>query len=116
MPTAYAAPTKDLLLFGGEDHRTFLGCLTCSKYDADSVFNTYGLHGSRYATDSIFNHYGEFGSRYSDYSACSRYASDPPVIIDRDGAFYGRLTINHYAPNATKNEDLIIWLTEEVCQ
>jgi hypothetical protein len=40
------APT--LLLFGDSDHKTFLGCINCSKYDSGSVCNEYGANGSRY--------------------------------------------------------------------
>lgn len=66
-------------------------------------------------TDSIFNRYGEYGSQYSTYSACSPYASDPPVIVDGAGNFYGRLTINAYNPQRTRDSSIIQWLTETVC-
>ncbi len=94
------------MLFGGEGHRTYLGCLNCSRFDTDSVFNKYGEHGSRYSTPSIFNKYGEFGSRYSDTSVCNPYATDPPVIVDHNGQFYGRLTVNRYHPQRTRSEQL----------
>jgi hypothetical protein len=94
---APAANTK-LMIFGGMDHRTYLGCLNCSQYAPDSVLNQYGLHGSQYAVDSIFNRYGAFGSPYSNSSACNPYASDPPVVVDGSGRFYGRLTVNQYSP------------------
>jgi hypothetical protein len=84
------ASTKHLL-FGGENHKTYLGCINCSEYDSDSVFNTYGTHGSPYASDSVLNHYGQFGSKYSNYGACNAYANDPPIIVDGEGNFYGRL-------------------------
>src|SRR5215469_18684009 len=58
-------PLPKLMIFGGEDHKTYLGCLSCSEYSIDSVFNEYGTHGSRYSAESIWNHYSEFGSRYS---------------------------------------------------
>jgi hypothetical protein len=103
-PTSPGIPAAStpLLLFGGEGHRTFLGCLNCSEYASDSVMNKYGQHGSAYATDSIFNRYGTFGSAYSASSPCNPYASDPPVIVDASGSFYGRLTINAYAPERTR--------------
>src|SRR5713226_4729661 len=81
-----------LMIFGGLDHKTYLGCLSCNEYATDSVFNSYGSNGSPYSSESIWNQYSEFGSRYSTYSACNPYASDPPVIVDHDGAYYGRLT------------------------
>ena len=92
------------MLFGGEGHRTYLGCLNCSEYAADSVLNQYGTHGSPYSMDSIFNRYGTFGSRYSNSSPCNPYSTDPPVIVDENGNFYGRLTTNAYLPDrATGN-------------
>ena len=48
-----------LMVFGGADHRTYLGCLNCSQFAVDSVLNEYGQHGSRYSSESIWNHYGD---------------------------------------------------------
>lgn len=110
-----AQPAK-LLIFGGADHKTYLGCLNCNEYASDSVFNTYGDHGSPYSTQSIWNHYGEFGSSYSVYGACNAYASDPPVIVDQNGAYYGRLTVNEYHPQRGVGAKYYDWLTEKVCK
>lgn len=103
-----AAPVK-LMLFGGIGHKTYLGCLNCSQYESDSVLNKYGDYGSRYGDASIFNPYGDFGSAYGEYSACNRYAADPPVIVDKDGHFYGRLTINTFAER-TNSERTNAWI------
>jgi hypothetical protein len=103
------AATK-LMIFGGEGHKTYLGCLDCSEYASDSVFNTYGEHGSSYAVDSIANHYGQFGSAYAAYSACNPYSSDPPVVVDGSGRFYGRLTLNVYTAERFNNERINAWL------
>lgn len=101
------APTSGtsgkLMLFGGPGHRTYLGCLNCSEFATDSVFNEYGRHGSPYQSDSIFNTISQFGSAISSYSACNPIASDPPVIVDANGRFYGRLTINEYNTQRTTN-------------
>jgi len=99
-----------LLLFGGPSHETFLGCIDCSRYDADSIMNPYGSHGSRYGSESIVNPYSSYGSRYSHYGACNPYATDPPVIVDRAGSFYGRLTMNRYHHQRTTNGQLLAWL------
>jgi len=104
-----------MLIFGGEGHKTYLGCLTCSRFDGDSVFNRFGEHGSRYSGESIWNRYSEFGSHYSSYSACSRYADDPPVIVDSGGNFYGRLTLNRYHPQLGVGRQFVDWLAETVC-
>src|SRR5438874_2063451 len=39
------SPQK-FMIFGGQDHRTYLGCLNCSEYATDSVLNRYGTFGS----------------------------------------------------------------------
>lgn len=103
-----------IMLFGGPGHETFLGCYSCSSYESDSVFNSYGSHGSPYATNSILNPYGRFGSPYSQYSACNPYASDPPVFVDENGSFYGRLTLNLYHSQAATEQAVLKWL-RSVC-
>lgn len=104
-----------LLLYGGDGHQAFLGCLNCSKYDSNSVQNQYGTYGSAYSTTSIFNHYSEFGSAYSSMSVCGRYAVDPPVVVDREGRSHGRLTLDSYAPDAIRSENVIRWVQGAVC-
>jgi hypothetical protein len=106
-PVATAAK---LMIFGGDGHRTYLGCLNCSEYAADSVHNQYGTHGSPYNSESILNHYSQFGSPYSTESACNTYASDPPVIVDGNGRYYGRLTLNQYHP---LNPCIASWVRED---
>ncbi|WP_429408259.1 hypothetical protein [Paraburkholderia sp. MM5482-R1] len=110
------AQNAPLLLFGGRDHDVFLGCLTCSQYDQHSVQNEYGPHGSPYESTSIFNHYGDYGSAYSDVSPCNRFANNPPVIVDQNGKFYGRLTLNQAHAQANNNENLNVWLKGKVCE
>jgi hypothetical protein len=105
-----------LMIFGGENHRTYLGCLSCSEYGIDSVFYAYGSHGSRYASESIWNHYSEFGSAYSNHGACHPYANDPPVIVDSDGNFYGRLTLNVYHYQLGMGAKYHDWLENTVCE
>jgi hypothetical protein len=105
-----AGTSTDLLVFGGDGHKTFLGCFNCSEYDASSLFNKYGEYGSAYSSTSIFNKYSDFGSKFSVYSACNAYASDPPVVVDRNGTFYGRLTLNAYVAGAFKDDRVRSWL------
>lgn len=119
MATPVAAPASSangfptspaLLLYGGSDHQTFLGCLNCSQFDASSVWNQYGTYGNKYNTNSVFNPYGQFGSKYTNTGACNLYATDPPVIVDGAGNYYGRLTVNSYA-GPIRNAAIIAWLT-----
>lgn len=100
-----------LLLFGGEGHKTFLGCLNCGQYDSGSVCNKYGQQGSKYNSDSIWNKYGNYGSKYSNQSPWNKYASEPPAIVDKEGNFYGYLTANQYNAKRTKIK-LYVQLTD----
>ena len=85
----------DLLLFSDDDK--YLGCLDCSKYNNDSICNEYGTYGSKYNSNSIWNTYGTYGNPYSSYSPWNSYTSSSPKIVDRQGNFYGRFSINIYA-------------------
>ena len=104
------------MIFGGEGHKTYLGCLNCAQYATDSVFNEYGQHGSRYSSESIWNHYDEYGSAYSSYGACNPYATDPPVIVDSAGRYYGRLTLNTYHAEFGAGANYYNWLKQSVCE
>src|SRR5688572_21625596 len=50
-----AGGQKPLLLFGGDNDETFLGCLTCSEVERDSVLNDVGRFGSSVLRMSIRN-------------------------------------------------------------
>lgn len=90
-----ALAQEAVLLFGGVNHQEFLGCLTCGQYDSNSVWAVYSEFGwnNRYGK---WSRYGDYKSPYNSFSACNAYADDPPVMVDRLGAYYGRLTINAY--------------------
>ncbi len=113
--TAPGGGAHKLMLFGGPGHSTYLGCLSCSQYSTDSVFNEYGIHGNPYSSESVYNKYSQFGGPYGAYSPCNPYASDPPVIVDEAGNFHGRLTVNRYASQATRDETILAWLERVVC-
>lgn len=110
-----SAASGKLLVFGGRDHKQFLGCI-CSEFDTDSIFNRYGTFGSSYFSDSIWNKYGDYGSRYSDTSACNSYASHPPVVVTEAGTFVGYLTLDRYKTNAITDPDVFAWLEKKVCE
>lgn len=95
------AAAQELLLYGGRGHDVFLGCLNCGQYDSSSICNEYGA-GSAYSTDSIFNAYGKFGSRYSSDSPWNAYSTSNsvPVVVDRQGNFYGYFTVNQFRSDA----------------
>lgn len=113
MAQQQSAPVA-LLLFGGNDHKTFLGCLNCAESSQSSVLNQFS-YGSPYG-QTIFNHYSDFGSAYSLTGACNPYATDPPVIVDSSGRYYGRLTLNQYHAEIGTGRNYIDWLKAKVCQ
>ncbi|MDA8155223.1 MAG: hypothetical protein M0Z52_02040 [Actinomycetota bacterium] len=98
-----------LMIFGGSDHKTYLGCLNCSEYASDSVLNGYGTYGSGYSSTSVMNEFSEYGSKFSDTSACNEFASHPPIIVDENGNAYGYLTLNSYH-NQVRNASIVSWL------
>jgi len=102
----HAQAPKALLLFGGEDHKTFLGCLNCVDTSAISVCNEYGQFGSEYQADSIWNEYGNFGSEYQSQSPWNAYSNDAPIIVDKDGNSYGYFSANDAHHDRTR----IPWL------
>lgn len=73
----------------------YLGKLTLSQYDSESLFNPYGSYGSQYSPTSIFNRYGNYGSAYSALSPYNPYTSTPPAIYLK-GNFFGYLSKNQY--------------------
>ena len=99
-----------LLLFGGSNHDKFLGCLNCSKHDSSSIWNKYSEYGSKYNADCIWNKYGTYGSKYNSESPWNKYSTDAPVVVDKDGNFYGYFTLNKYN-NQTKIKWLV-WILE----
>jgi hypothetical protein len=89
-----------LMIFGDENHKTYLGCLNCPESAIDSIFNKscqYGNCRSVFSDDNLFcrGPFREFGSSgpFHDFSACSDSASNPPVIVDGEGHYYGRFSI-----------------------
>ena len=86
---------QELLLFS--DDNKFLGCLNCSEYNSESICNEYGTYGSEYNSESIWNEYGTYGSEYSSESPWNEYSSNGPKIVDKDGNYYGRFSINTYS-------------------
>jgi hypothetical protein len=83
------------------DDGTFLGTLNENAYDSNSIYNEYGTYGSKYNAKSIFNQYGNYGSDYSSLSPFNQYSTSPPGLYDRQGNFYGTLSVNRYARGVT---------------
>ncbi len=114
--TASFARGADILVWASNTESTYLGCLTCSIYQADSVHNQFGSYGSEFSSSSIFNDFGSYGSPYASDSACNPYTNTPPMLKDDSGAiFYGYLTVNEFQPSAVTEPNIVAWLRSAVC-
>jgi hypothetical protein len=90
-------------IFGGADHKTFLGCLTCASSDDDSIFNPGGKFGhcGGLAFDNLYCHsllsaFGGGGLVAEATSACGPGSTNPPVLVDPHGQYYGRFSIGTF--------------------
>lgn len=90
----YTAFSQELHIYAGSNHDVYLGCLNCNKFNSNSIWNAYGTYGSKYNSKSIWNAYGTYGSQYNPESPWNKYSTDPPVIVDKAGEFYGYFTLN----------------------
>lgn len=104
---ALAAAAKPLLIYGGEDHSVFLGCLNGSKFDDASIWNRFGDYGSTFSDRSIWNQFGDYGGTFSDTSPWNQFANHPPVIVDQDGNFYGYFTANRFHEKRCEMESVL---------
>ncbi|GIM59897.1 hypothetical protein [Capnocytophaga canimorsus] len=102
---------QTLHIYGGASHDVYLGCLNCDNYNLNSIWNEYGDYGNSYQYNSIWNEYGSYGSEYSDTSPWNKYANHPPVIVDKQGNFYGYFTVNQYNSKRA-DSDLVLYIYE----
>ena len=95
---------QKLMLFGGENHDVYLGCLTCTQYHSESVWNESGINGTKLNNLSIWSEFSDFGNEFSNLSPWNEYGTAPPKIIDENGGFYGYFTRNPYFNQRTEDE------------
>ena len=95
---SFSLHAKEFQIYGGSGHDVFLGCIGCNEYSSNSICNGYGTYGSEYSAKGMFNEYAGFGNEYSSNSPWNEYSSsnDVPVLVDKEGNFYGYFTINKY--------------------
>ena len=91
-----ATANAKTMLFGGSDHKQYLGCLQCNEFSSDSICNGFGSFGNEFSSKGIFNEYAGFGNEYNSESPWNEYSfsSGVPVLVDENGKFYGYFTIN----------------------
>jgi hypothetical protein len=93
---SFTAQSRDILIFGGENNKEFLGCMTCNEMAPNSIWNDMSQYGWRNSFGK-WNSFGKFKNQFSSYSACNEFTQTAPVLVDNDGNFYGRLTLNEFA-------------------
>lgn len=95
------ANAQELLIFGGLNHERFLGCFNCNEFSPESICNEFGA-GNEFKSDSIFNEFSTFGNEFSSSSPWNEFSSSKqvPVLVDRQGNFYGYFTINEIRSDA----------------
>lgn len=106
---ATTGTAQTLHIYGGSNHDVYLGCLNCNDFSSNSIWNEFSKYGNSFNRNSIWNEYGNYGSEYSNYSPWNEYASYPPVLVDRQGNFYGYFTVNKYKPKRAEF-DLVLLL------
>lgn len=87
----------------------FLGNVNRNKFDAASLVNPYGAHGSRFSAESIFNKFSQYGSPYGTESPYNKFSTTPPIFV-KNGQSLGYLTINKYLSPRLDPDELITWL------
>jgi hypothetical protein len=104
-------PVPKLMLFGGADHKTYLGCLNCTSEATDSIWNAKGQFGpGNHFSTTIWGKFGEYGTDYGSNSPWASYASSPPIVVDETGNSYGRFTVNQYDYKRTKIPEILFLL------
>jgi len=109
--SVFTSISQELHIYGGQSHDVYLGCLNCNKFNSNSIWYAYGTYGSKYNTNSIWNNYGTYGGKYGTYSPFNSSATYPPVIVDKQGNFYGYFTVNKYKSNRAEF-DIVITIYE----
>lgn len=96
--------SKELSIYGGSDRDIFLGCLICNEFRSDSICNGFGRYGNEFSRAGMFNEYAGFGNEYKSKSPWNEYSrsNQVPVLVGKDGTFYGYFTINEYRTNAVE--------------
>ena len=91
-----------LQIYAGSQHRDYLGCLNCDRFDTNSIWNGYGPFGwdNGYVGQSRFHGYFQ---PHGQFSACDPFAADPPLLIDAANTQYSRLNVSKTRSDSTCN-------------
>ena len=61
-----------------------------------------GPYGSEFSSKGIFNEFAGFGNEFNSSSPWNEFSTSKsvPVLVDRNGNFYGYFTINDFRSDA----------------
>jgi hypothetical protein len=104
---ASAASAQKVYILGGENRDIFLGCITCTLFHDESIWNKNGIYGTPNNDLSIWSEFSEYGNEFSNYSPWNEFASRPPALYDDEGNFYGYFTRNVYYKERTEDRFFI---------
>ena len=95
---SFSLHAKEFQIYGGTGHDIFLGCIGCSEFSSDSICNGFGTYGNEFNASGMFNEFAGFGNEFSSKSPWNEFSSsnEVPVLVDKQGNFYGYFTINEY--------------------
>ncbi|CAD5267978.1 MULTISPECIES: hypothetical protein [Halomonadaceae] len=91
----------------------FLGRLTPSQFDSESIFNKFGPYGNKFSQTSFLNKFSPYGQQFSHLSAYNSMASSPPKIFHK-GQFLAYLTKNIRLSSRIDPDEIFEWASENV--
>ena len=92
---------------------TFLGRLNRDPFDAESIFNQFGMYGNRFSPSSIFNQFSTYGNQFNPLSPYNQFSIAPPKLYVR-GEFVAFLTKNQMKHPRVDPDQLLSWAEQNV--
>ncbi len=99
---AASAFAQKVMIYGGENHDVYLGCITCTQFHDESIWNENGVYGTKNNNLSIWSEFSDYGNEFSYLSPWNEYATHPPILVDDKGGNYGYFTRNQYFKGRTE--------------
>ena len=106
-----SASAQKVFILGGENRDFYLGCITCTQFHDESIWNKNGIYGTPNNDISIWSEFSDYGNEFSNYSPWNEFAAKPPALYDDEGNFYGYFTRNVYYRDRTK-EKFFVYVLE----
>lgn len=91
LPLMLCAQSQALKIYGGADHKTYLGKFDAATNDAESIWNEKGQFGNKANALSIWNQKGQYGNPESKFSPWAELNDATPILVDANGNEVGKL-------------------------